>query len=99
MLSFHQRQNRKEEFRGTHKIASGRKYLRSSGNTVSSDLVISSVAKIAAIDSQRALKAIYRPGQILGYQRKSRISLERSSCETGAAHTVCQSQRRCREDL
>jgi hypothetical protein len=38
--------------------APGVKYLPFSGNTVSSDLVISSVARIAAADIQTTLKAI-----------------------------------------
>ena len=36
----------------------GRKYLPSSGNTVSSDLVTSNVARIAATDDQRVLKTM-----------------------------------------
>ena len=74
----HQRQKRKKS-RETHKTrAPGEKYLPSSGSTVSSDLAISSAARIAAIDIQRELKAMYRPGQIL---RPRRLRLVRH-CET-----------------
>jgi hypothetical protein len=56
----------RKKFRETHKtFAPGGKYLPFSGNTVSSDFVISSVASIAVTDIQRALKAMWRPGQIL----------------------------------
>jgi hypothetical protein len=48
-----------EKFQETHKTtAPGVKYLPFSGNTVSSDLAISSVARIAAADIQMALKAM-----------------------------------------
>jgi hypothetical protein len=54
----HQRQTRKK-FRETHKtVVPGGKYLPFSGSTVSSDLEISSVARIAATDNHRALKAM-----------------------------------------
>ena len=47
------------KFQDTYKtIVPAIKYLPSSGNTVSSNLAISSVAKIAAIDIQRELKAM-----------------------------------------
>jgi hypothetical protein len=49
----------RKEYRGTHEtVAPGRKYLPSFGSTVSSDLEISSVARIAATNDQRALKAM-----------------------------------------
>jgi hypothetical protein len=68
---------KKRKFQETHKTtAPGVKYLPSSGNTVSSDLAISSVARIAATDIQIVLKAMWRPGQILTHQRKNRISLQ-----------------------
>jgi hypothetical protein len=52
----HQRDRRDGKFRETYKTAApGLKYLPSSGDTVSSDLAISSVARIAAIDIQREL--------------------------------------------
>ena len=61
----------------THEtVVPGEKYLPSLGNTVSSDLVISSVARIATIDIQRELKAMWRPGQILIYQRRARLTSE-----------------------
>jgi hypothetical protein len=62
----------------THKtFEPGIKYLPFSGNTVSSDLEISSVAKIAVTDNQKALKPMWRPGQILRCQCRSGISLKR----------------------
>jgi hypothetical protein len=61
----------------THKtFEPGIKYLPFSGNTVSSDLEISSVAKIAVTDNQKALKPMWRPGQILRCQCRSGISLK-----------------------
>jgi hypothetical protein len=65
----HERQRRRI-FRETHKtMVPGEKYLLSSGNTVSSDFSISSVARIAAIVIQRVLNAMSRPGQTLPCQR------------------------------
>jgi hypothetical protein len=47
-----------KEFTETYKtLAPGAKYLPFSGNTVSSDLEISSVARIPVTDNQRSLKA------------------------------------------
>jgi hypothetical protein len=77
ILSFASERLKRRIFQETHETtAPGAKYLPSSGNTVSSDLAISSVARIAATDIQIVLKAMWRPGQILMHQRKSRISLK-----------------------
>ena len=46
-----------KKIRETHKTVVAEKYLPSSANLVSSDLAISSVARIAAIDIQTELKA------------------------------------------
>jgi hypothetical protein len=64
MLPFASETN--ERVRETHKtLEPGIKYFPFSGNTVSLDLEISSVAKIAVTDNQRVLKPRWRPGQIL----------------------------------
>jgi hypothetical protein len=76
-LCFKSERQKRRRYQETHKTtAPGVKYLPSSGNTVSSDLAISSVARIAATDIQMVLKAMWRPGQILIHQRKNIISLQ-----------------------
>jgi hypothetical protein len=59
MTPFASDRGRGESIRETYKtVVPGEKYLPSSGSTVSSDLAISSVARIAVIDSQRVLNPI-----------------------------------------
>jgi hypothetical protein len=57
MLYFASERQKKKNFRETHWTnAPEEKYRPSAGNTVSSDLTISSVAKMAATDIQIELK-------------------------------------------
>jgi hypothetical protein len=75
-VSFTSEEVKSTKIRETHKTVAAEKYLPSSANSVSSDLAISSVAKIAATDIQRELKAMKRPGQILCITRRARLALK-----------------------